>query len=226
LTIVDLFYRRLRAGSRTTGVVGHRGARATHPENTLEAFRHAILCGADAVELDVVVTRDRQLAVTHDPVDAFFADLSPSIPRFEDVLALAPGNDLVFDIEMKECGFDYTDMLLARIDKPELRGRVMVRSFEHDFLRAIHKSKPNLPLVALIEEDDRDWVEVCAAAGAVCISPRFENANPSAVVQAHAASIAVIPWTVNDPHDWARLIAMGVDAIVTDDPAALVQFLM
>jgi glycerophosphoryl diester phosphodiesterase len=225
LTIVDLLYPRLRGGDRAVGVVGHRGARATHPENTLDAFRHAILCGADAVELDIVVTLDWQLAVTHDPVDAVFADLPPSVPKLEDVLALAPGNNIVFDIEMKECGVDYADMLLARLEGPELRDRIMVRSFRHAFLRAIHKSKPNLPTVALVEQSGCDWIEICAAAGAACISPRFENANPSAIAQAHAAGIAVMPWTVNDPRDWARLIAMGVDAIVTDDPAALVRFL-
>jgi glycerophosphoryl diester phosphodiesterase len=177
------------------------------------------------VELDVVVTSDWQLAVTHDPVDAAFADLPSSIPRLQDVLALAPGNELIFDIEMKECGFDYVDLLLAHIDAPELRDRIMVRSFEHAFLQAIYKSKPNLPLVALVEERAGDWVEVCAAAHATCISPRFENANPFSIARAHAAGIAVIPWTVNDPRDWARLIAMDVDAIVTDDPAALVDFL-
>ncbi len=141
------------------------------------------------------------------------------------MLALAPGNGIVFDIEMKECGVDYTDLLLDLIGGPELRDRIMVRSFEHAFLRAIYKTKPNLPLVALVEDGDRDWVEVCEAAHARYISPRFEKADPFSVARAHAAGIGVIPWTVNDPRDWARLIAMEVDAIVTDDPAALVRFL-
>jgi len=54
-------------------VHGHRGARAVLPENTLPAFEHAIAAGADAVELDVVVTKDNVPVVSHDPV------LSPAI---------------------------------------------------------------------------------------------------------------------------------------------------
>jgi glycerophosphoryl diester phosphodiesterase len=209
--------------------VGHRGSRATDAENTLASFRHAIEFGADAVELDIVVTTDGQLAVTHDPVDVAFADLPAGVPKLEDVLALADGNRIVFDIEMKECGpltpaaDDYARMLIRRIDAPALRGRIMVRSFEHALLRAMHSMRPHLPMVALIEDDNRDWLDVCAKADAVCISPRFEHVTPEAVAKMHASRIAVIPWTANEPGDWARLIGMGVNAIVTDDPAALVR---
>jgi glycerophosphoryl diester phosphodiesterase len=49
-----------------TLVVAHRGASAHAPENTLDAFRQAVEMGADAIELDVHVTRDGQLAVIHD----------------------------------------------------------------------------------------------------------------------------------------------------------------
>jgi glycerophosphoryl diester phosphodiesterase len=47
-------------------VFGHRGSPATHPENSLEGFRHALAVGADALELDVHVTRDGRVVVFHD----------------------------------------------------------------------------------------------------------------------------------------------------------------
>jgi glycerophosphoryl diester phosphodiesterase len=49
-------------------VHGHRGARAVLPENTLAGFRYAIEAGADAIELDVLATRDDILVACHDPV--------------------------------------------------------------------------------------------------------------------------------------------------------------
>ncbi|MCA1588123.1 MAG: hypothetical protein LC744_05620 [Chloroflexi bacterium] len=49
-----------------TLIVAHRGASGRAPENTLEAFRLAVDAGADAVELDVHLTADGQLAVIHD----------------------------------------------------------------------------------------------------------------------------------------------------------------
>ena len=49
-------------------VHGHRGARARFPENTVPAFRYAISAGVDALELDLAVTKDEQLVVSHDPL--------------------------------------------------------------------------------------------------------------------------------------------------------------
>ncbi len=232
MTIVDRLYAgRLRAETGGVGVVGHRGSRATHPENTLEGFRHAIDCGADAVELDIVVTRDGRLAVTHDPVKTGFAELPPSVPELSQVLALAAGNEIVFDIEMKKCGRltpspkVYAGLLLDVVDAADVRGRVMIRSFQHSFLRAMHAARPELPLAALVQGNlRRDWVAICRRAGAQCISPRFRYVTTRAVAKAHEHGIGVIPWTANRPRSWARLIRAGVDAIVTDDPAALVQY--
>jgi len=223
MNIVDRLYRR-KFG---VGVVGHRGSRATHPENSIAGFRHAIACGADAVELDVVVSADGELAVTHDPVEGAFSDLPSGIPRLEDVLELAAGNDLVFDIEMKGCGrltpapSEYAGMVISRVAGAGLRDRIMVRSFEHEFLQAVHALRPDLPLAALVEQNAGDWVRNCVDASAVCISPWFEDVTEARVVEAHGAGFAVIAWTVNRPEDWKRLIGMGVDAIVTDDPAGL-----
>src|SRR5262249_6804441 len=50
-----------------TAVCGHRGASAQAPENTLAAFRGALQAGCDLVELDVLLTRDEELVVLHDP---------------------------------------------------------------------------------------------------------------------------------------------------------------
>src|SRR5947207_14721460 len=56
-------------------VHGHRGARAMRPENTIPAFEYAIDQGVDAIEMDVAVTKDEVLVISHDPV------LSPEICR-------------------------------------------------------------------------------------------------------------------------------------------------
>jgi glycerophosphoryl diester phosphodiesterase len=53
---------------RAPEVHGHRGARAARPENTMAAFEYAVAAGADWIELDVNVTRDDVLVVTHDPL--------------------------------------------------------------------------------------------------------------------------------------------------------------
>src|SRR5437868_8899934 len=59
----------LALGSAQTHVKvhGHRGARALRPENTLPAFEYAIAAGVDALELDMAVTKDNVIVVSHDP---------------------------------------------------------------------------------------------------------------------------------------------------------------
>jgi len=49
-------------------VHGHRGARARRPENTLPAFQYAIEHGVDALEMDMAVTRDNVVVISHDPI--------------------------------------------------------------------------------------------------------------------------------------------------------------
>ncbi|NVO31537.1 glycerophosphodiester phosphodiesterase family protein [Hymenobacter lapidiphilus] len=57
----------LSLSGRFPEVHGHRGCRGLRPENTLPAFREALRLGVDAVELDVVVSADRQVVVSHEP---------------------------------------------------------------------------------------------------------------------------------------------------------------
>jgi glycerophosphoryl diester phosphodiesterase len=104
-------------------VHGHRGARAMRPENTLPAFEYAIEAGVDAVELDLAVTRENALVVSHDPElrrpvcsgpeeSAIIRQLTLAqvrqwdcggarVPTLDEVLALAPRGRFDFNIETK-----------------------------------------------------------------------------------------------------------------------------
>jgi glycerophosphoryl diester phosphodiesterase len=55
------------SNAQTILVHGHRGSRATRPENTIPAFEYAIQHGADVLELDLAVTKDNVLVVSHFP---------------------------------------------------------------------------------------------------------------------------------------------------------------
>ena len=67
-TLPVLVFMSIAAMGATKVIVhGHRGARAVLPENTLPAFEYAIKAGVDVVELDLAVTRDDVLVVSHDP---------------------------------------------------------------------------------------------------------------------------------------------------------------
>lgn len=109
-------------------VHGHRGARARLPENTLPAFRYAIAAGVDAVELDVTVTADGVVVVSHDPallerpirslsleqVRAYDVGSAKNpdfpgqvpvpgtpVPTLDEVFGLGAGNSVRFNVEVK-----------------------------------------------------------------------------------------------------------------------------
>ena len=214
---------------RRVAVIGHRGSRATHPENTIEAFEHARQVGADAVELDVTPAQDGVLAVTHDAVRGDFAQLPPGTPRIEHVVEYAKGNSLFFDVEAKSwpnavLAVDEYARALVRAVTP-LAGRVALRSFNRRLLRMLYRLAPDIPLIALTRRSAIRWVGIAKRTHARAISPHRWLVTPGEVRRAHRAGLPVYVWTVNQEREWLRMLRAGVDGIITDDPAALIRFL-
>jgi glycerophosphoryl diester phosphodiesterase len=246
-------------------VHGHRGARALLPENTIPAFEYAIGVGVDAIELDMGVTRDGVVVVSHDPYlappicsgpqpKAFLHELTLAqirewdcgkvanprqprqvavpgtrMPTLDEVFALAPRGAFDFNIEAKTelapPPEEFVRLVLAEIRKHQLEQRVIFQSFDFRVLRVMRKLAPEIRLAALWEGVERDFVDIAQEAGTRIVAPAFAQVTPEKVRAAHAAGLEVVPWTANRPEDWDRLIAAQVDAIITDDPAALIAHL-
>ena len=62
-------------------------------------------------------------------------------------------------------------------------------------------------------------------AGARVYGPSYEFLDEGLVRQLHEAGVRVVPWTVNEPDHWERLLAWGVDGLTTDFPNRLAAFL-
>ena len=251
-------------------VHGHRGARAIYPENTIPAFEYAIKIGADFLEMDVAVTKDNVLVISHDPhinpeickgphpgiaiheltlaelraydcgalKNPHFPKQQPvpgtRIPTLDEVLSLSRGNNVQFNIETKSFPDHpeltptpdvFSSMLLDVIRKHKLESRSIVQSFDFRTLHATKRLAPNIRLSALWEGDARPFVDIAREGEAGIISPLFKLATPAQVKAAHQAKVQVVPWTADTPADWQMLIDAGVDAIITDDPAALIGYL-
>jgi len=117
-------------------------------------------------------------------------------------------------------------MMLDEIRKHKLESRVIVQSFDFRTLVAMRKLAPEIRLSALTEKDPRDFTAIVKEAGhAEIISPEFHLVTAAKVAAAHAAGIQVVPWTADEPKDWDMLVEAKVDAIISDDPAALIAHL-
>jgi glycerophosphoryl diester phosphodiesterase len=258
------------AGGSIILVHGHRGARARRPENTIPAFRYAIEQGADVLELDLAVTKDNVLVVSHDPLiepsiciggqtgipihtltlaelqkydcgslqNSRFKTQVPvpgtRIPTFEEVLDLAPLGSFEFNVETKIFADhpeltpgpeEFTRLVLAAVLRHHLEKRVILQSFDFRTLHAMKTMAPEIRLSALYEGNPRSFVDIAREAGATIVSPDYHLVTPDQVTAAHAAGLQVVPWTANTPADWDKLIAANVDAIISDDPAALLAYL-
>jgi glycerophosphoryl diester phosphodiesterase len=155
-------------------------------------------------------------------------------PTLEEVLALASRGDFRFNIEVKTFPQRphlgpppeaYAGLLMDAVGRGGLDGRVEVQSFDLRVLRAVRVLDRALPLAALCQFGRRGFLRQAREAGAVTVGPYQRLVTRGSVRRAHAAGLRVVPWTANRPRDWARLIRAGVDGIITDDPAGLIQYL-
>jgi glycerophosphoryl diester phosphodiesterase len=122
------------------------------------------------------------------------------------------------------------------VKRHNLQSRVILQSFDFRTLVVMKKLDPQIRLSALIgdprgdemmgiTDHDKDFVSIGKKTGAQIISPDFHLVTPEKVAAAHAAGLQVIPWTADTPEDWQALVDAKVDAIITDDPEALVAWL-
>jgi glycerophosphoryl diester phosphodiesterase len=270
----------------------HRGGRGLAPENTLAAFDRALDLGVDTLELDVAVTSDNVVVISHDLRlnPAFTRDtggewlktVGPSVrsQTFEalskfDVGRLNPAsrygasfprqvaadgeriptlgallqrvrarNDsrVRLNIEIKSDPRQpelspppeqAVSMLLQVLREAGMESRVTIQSFDWRALAAARTQAGDIPLSCLTSPAtvrDIAWTmgrdranfdsvpAMVADAGCEIWSPEYSSLNAAEVDQAHRLHLAVVPWTVNKPADMRRLLAMGVDGFITDEP--------
>jgi glycerophosphoryl diester phosphodiesterase len=215
-------------------VHGHRGARAVRPENTIAAFEYAIGVGVDAIEMDVLVSRDDVVVVSHDPYlksGTFIRTLTAAetgLPTLDQVFALKGLAEFVFNVEAKvseHTPSNFAELVLDRIGEHGVQSRVIFQSFDFAILHRMSRLAPGITRAALWEGEARSFVEIAEEAGTGIVAPEFKLVTEELVRAAHAAGLKVIPWTANTVEDWTALIAAGVDGIITDDPAALIGYL-
>lgn len=218
-------------------IVGHRGAsRAEPPGNTEAAFRRARELGADWVELDVRLSADRFRVVHHDaaltdgrPICELRADELPShIPLLGAALAACEG--LGVNVEIKnspdDVDFDPTrsvaDVVVADLAGFD-RDRLLVTSFDLATIDRVRELDPSMPsgLLAFELSEPRRAIEVASEHGHGAINPWDPFVDEAFMVLARDAGLAVNVWTVNDPDRMRQLIALDVDAIITDVPDVL-----
>ncbi|WP_380164517.1 glycerophosphodiester phosphodiesterase [Jannaschia sp. R86511] len=228
-------------------VIAHRGASLAEPEHTMAAMRRAVQDGADAVECDVRLTRDRQPVCHHDAdldrtSDATGKLYKRSLAELQDVdFGDGPGvltlrrlvefcrdqpRPVGLSIETKHpsrWSWQVERMVVAELvqalgrDLTQALPLLNVMSFSPVAVRRLVALAPAVERVRL--RSHRAPIPVFTTSQATGLDVRLVRADPSVVRDCHEYGQRTYVWTVNRPEDMDLCVRLGVDGIITDDPA-------
>ena len=216
--------------------IGHRGARAYEPENTLRSFRKALEIGVDAIEFDVRKTRDNHIIVIHDADvkrttngKGLVADLTlkqikelstekgEKIPTLEEALELLD-NKVKILIELKEQG--YEEKVLSTVHAKKVEKNVIVASFLEPALAKTRELDKQIE-TGLIYAKHPNPVKAALELKANYLISLYRFTHTANVQKAHENGLKVLVWTINTTEEAAEYTKKGVDGIATDKPDIL-----
>jgi glycerophosphoryl diester phosphodiesterase len=252
--------------TRTVVNIGHRGASAIAPENTLAAIHQAARAGADRVEVDVRRSRDGALVLCHDATLERTTDVRRRYPgrapwsvadfaldelrtldaggwfgaahagtrvaTLDEALSSArsTGVGLLLELKSPDSSAGLVREVVAvlrehaavrRLDLPDPAPHVVVQSFDHRAMRRLKALEPGVSVGLLGAPPVRDLAALSAWADQV--NPHHLRVDERYVraVQQHGMQCHV--WTVNRRAAMRRVLALGVDGVITDRPGLLAQ---
>lgn len=223
-------------------VTAHRGYSAAYPENTIPAFKGAIQVGADWAELDVQQTADGEVIVMHDSNLKRTTGLDKEvwqvtwdeikdldngswfdkkyqtvrIPTLEEVLKVCRGK-IHLNIEIKPSGHDkdLEEQVAKLLKKYHMRDTCVVSSLKYDSLREIKEADDSIETAYITSVSYGNFTDLEYADG---YSVESTLLSKSFVNKAQKAGKQIYVWTVNSEERLEKVVGMGIDNVITDDP--------
>ena len=223
-------------------VTAHRGYSAAYPENTIPAFKGAIQVGADWAELDVQQTADGEVIVMHDSNLKRTTGLDKEvwqvtwdeikdldngswfdkkyqtvrIPTLEEVLKVCRGK-IHLNIEIKPSGHDkdLEEQVAKLLKKYHMRDTCVVSSLKYDSLRKIKEADDSIETAYITSVSYGNFTDLEYADG---YSVESTLLSKSFVNKAQKAGKQIYVWTVNSEERLEKVVGMGIDIVITDDP--------
>jgi len=218
--------------------IGHRGAAALAPENTLASIEAAIEYKLDLVEIDVVAHANA-LRLAHSP-----AEVRDESPTLDEALALLARADAGVMVDLKSRGIERSAVETLR--EHNLLDRAVVASFHAASLRAVKEVEPasttgfsypfdragvserkafepliRVGLSGLRRALPARSARMLARAQADALVVHHALVSPTLVDRCHGWDTAVLAWTIEDDAALTRVLAAGVDGVIANDPRLL-----
>ena len=226
----------------TMGVTAHRGGALMAPENTISSLGYTIDSGADFAEIDVQETKDGELVLLHDNSlkrtagvnknvwEMDYAEIEKldagssfhkkfrgeKIPTLDEVLKFCKGRlDLNIEIKYNGKNRGIVHKVVRAIRENGFEDYCVVTSMNYGFLEQIKETAPEIRTGYIMTMTYGSTANITAAD---FFSVKHTYVTESFVKEAHGMGKEIHAWTVNYRGDVRRMIDMGVDNIITDDP--------
>ncbi|GAA3400297.1 glycerophosphodiester phosphodiesterase [Paenibacillus hodogayensis] len=218
-------------------IMAHRGYTSKGPENTLEAIQGAIEANADFAEIDILETKDGELAVIHDTnlkrltgrnaevynltmeelrkLEVKQGNMTGRISSLAEVMDAARGK-IKLNIEVKTHGKeqDLVNTVIRTIRNNHFQTECVVQSLDYDIVQKIKAAEPGLQVGYIMFAGVPDIKRI----GADFVVMEQYMVNESVVASAKLHHKPLYVWTVNTKDSMERFFGMGVDGIITDYP--------
>ena len=225
-------------------LMAHRGVMATHPENTMSAFRQAVTLGAHGIETDVHLSKDGVPVLIHDEtlerttnrsgaVRDFTCeqlrqanaghrfDRQEPIPTLPELLQLLQGTDLRLNLELKTDVVRYERIeeivlqtLFEHSFDPE---RIVFSSFNHETLHRLKTLAPEYETALLLSQPLFDLPRYMRHVGASALHPHVDVLTDEAIVELQSEGILIRPYTVKRIDQLERFKRLAVDSVFVND---------
>ena len=255
----------LTMGQTNYKIYGHRGCRGLYPENTITGFEKAIELGVDGIEIDVVVNKDSQLIISHEPfIDTNYCivlksssenlniykmnldeirkidcgskvlnrfpqqektvERKPSFKEFESHFNNYDG-EILFEIkcEPKLIGKyypeykSYANFIYNETINSKLINNITFMSFDVNILNELHKRIPDSKYVLLLDSYNIEKIESLNFKE-VTLGINHEFLDLETIHIIKNKHYKIYAWTVNSKDKFEKLVAEGVEGIITDYP--------
>ena len=227
-------------------IFAHRGYSGKYPENTMIAFKKALECEVDGIELDVQLTKDGEVVIIHDEtidrtttgkgfvVDYTYEELEKfdasfkfkdlgfnKIPTLREYFQLVKDYDIVTNVELKTGINEYLgieEKVWELIKEYNLEEKVIISSFNHFSVMRMKDIAPQLKYGFLSEDWIIDAGKYTHSYGVQCYHPRFNNLVPDVIKELKKYNLEINTWTVNLEEDMRYLYSNNIDVIITNYP--------
>ena len=246
-------------------IFGHRGCRGIYPENTLIGFKKAMELNVDGIELDIVVNKNLELVISHEPyIDSLYC-IKNVLNKKENIFKMN-----IKEIQEVDCGSkfikEFPNQIKVKEQKPTFKefsrtfknyqgdilieikydsnkineyypnyssyakliynetknGRVFknlyLMSFNIKILKELYKIMPDTKYIFLSES--KDWISQMKLLSFKPhgVGVKYKKIKKSLISEIHNNEQIIYAWTVNKLKKYKKLIALGVDGIITDYP--------